>query len=134
MPTLYLHHRTAYISLPNLCLLLHCSYDVNVVPIFSHRGSCHLGFVKEMTKRPSIESEIFRKPFPPKTQSLKYRPDGKAGCSFPTHLQPQFPAASQDLDPKKEQSVVSEALILPRNVCWLVLRGFSPAFGERDVV
>lgn len=133
MPILYLHHWTFYIYLPNLCLLPHCSDDVNDVPIFSHRGGCHLGFVKEMTKRPSIKSEMFRKPFSKKKpKNLKHCPDGKASCSFPTDLQPKFPAASQDLDPKKEQFVVSEAPILPWNICWLVLWGFSPLFWERE--
>lgn len=43
-----------------------------------------------------------------------------------------FSAASQDLDPKKEQFVVSEALILPQNMYWLVLWEFSSFFRKGE--
>lgn len=71
-PSLYLHHWTFYIYPPNLSLSPHYSYG-NDVPIFSHGGGCHLGLVKEMTKRPSIKSELCRKPFSKKKKKNQHQ-------------------------------------------------------------
>lgn len=43
-----------------------------------------------------------------------------------------FSAASQDLNPKRELFVVSEALILPPKLYWLILWEFSSFFRKGE--